>query len=360
MRRAADYDHLVPAGATRLVGGGYAPLRAEFARARWRRPVGNASVRSIHLSLGATDPCGHLGAVLDGVAASGFNGKLVLSLSPLAVGYRDVCARVAAMGGVVLPPDACMAGSMAACDLAIGAGGVGMLERACLGLPQVLVEVAANQRANLAAVAAARGGLVVGPPRPASVAHALRVVLSDRVLRDSLARNGAALCDGLGARRVAMELLDEPCRLRPATIADSDMLFEWQREPGTRRYARDPKPPEPEAHRAWLDARLVDRRCVFLVMEEVGTPRASVRLDWREEEAGFEVSLVVAPGVRGRGYGVRALLLARRLVAGEDLLAHVQAANEASLRSFSRAGYVSAGQPEWYVNRGGRSSWVSA
>jgi GNAT superfamily N-acetyltransferase len=95
-------------------------------------------------------------------------------------------------------------------------------------------------------------------------------------------------------------------------------------------------------------------------MEEVGTPRASVRLDWREEEAGFEVSLVVAPGVRGRGYGVRALLLARRLVAGEDLLAHVQAANEASLRSFSRAGYVSAGQPEWYVNRGGRSSWVSA
>lgn len=360
LRRATEYDDLVPASAARLVGAAYAPLRAGFARERWRRPVDAGEVSTIHLSLGATDPGGHLGTVLDGIEASGFRGRTIVSLSPAAAGYREACTRVDRLGGVVLPADAGMAAAMAACDLAIGAGGVGMLERACLGLPQVLVEVASNQRANLAAMARAGACIVVGPPEAGAVARAVRAVLEDGALREHLGRCGAALCDGLGARRVALEASAGRWRLRLATEADRDVLLEWQLEPGTRRFARDPRPPTPETHRAWIDARLADRRCVFLVMEEDAAPCASVRLDWRKEEEGFEISLVVAPAMRGQGHSVRALSLARRLVAGEDLLAHVQAANEASLRSFERAGYVPAGRPDWYVSRGARQRWDSA
>lgn len=352
MRRAAEYDGLLPAAARRLVGGCYAPLRAGYARARWRRPTGGGDVRSIHLSLGATDPGDHLGTALDGIEASGFDGAVILSLSPTAAGYRHACARVARLGGTVLPHGPGIAAAMAACDLAIGAGGVGMLERACLGLPQLLVEVAANQRANLAAVAAARAALVVGSPDAGAIARALRSLLEDRALREAIANKGSRLCDGLGARRAAMELTNESLRLRLATADDSDILLGWQLDPSTRQYARDPRPPEPDAHRAWMGSRLADRRCIFLVMEEAGRACATIRLDWREEGEGFEVSLVVAPGHRGRGLGTHALGLARRLVAGEDLFAHVKGGNEASLRSFIRAGYVPTGRPEWYASRG--------
>lgn len=352
LRDSIEYARFVPARSARFVGGAYAPLRPMFARARWRRPRDRDDVRSIHLSLGATDPGGGLGSVLEGIEASGFDGDIVVSLSPAARGYGDVCARISNMGGVILPPNTDIASAMSTCDLAIGAGGVGMLERACLGLPQILVEVAANQRSNLAAAEAAEAGIVVRRPDARTIARAVHSIISSHDQRLRMARNSSALCDGLGASRVAMELLGEACRLRLAVAADCATIHEWQSHPTTRRFARDTTIPEFDTHKAWMDAKLADRRCIFLIMEAGDTSCASVRLDWLEDQSGFEVSLVVAPSKRGRGYGARALSLARRLVSGEDLLAHVKQANEASMRSFARAGYIPAGRPDWYISRG--------
>lgn len=352
LRKAESYAGLLPPACRMLLGGEHALLRPGFSHARWRHEAGAEKVQTLLIALGATDPGRHLPMVLRAVAASGYDRRVLAMLAPSAPHYAEVMQQLGEMGGAILAPDADAAMALAGCDLAIGAGGVGLLERACLGLPSLLLGVADNQCDNLAAVAAAGAAIVLPDLQEKAISRNLRKLLDNAGLRAELARSNAMLCDGLGVWRVLLALLGGDLQLRRALPTDSARLLAWQTDPATRRFARDPNPPDPAMHESWYAARLADPLCLFHIVEQAGAAVGMLRLDWQRQRQGFEVSIVIDPARHGQGFGAAALDLARRLVPQENLWAYVKPENAASQRLFAKAGYVASGEADWYLSQG--------
>ena len=128
-------------------------------------------------------------------------------------------------------------------------------------------------------------------------------------------------------------------RLRRATAADADLLLGWANDPATRAASFHPDPIDAAGHESWLAARLASPTTTFWIGEDGGgRPVGQVRVE------GEEISISVAPDLRGRGFG-RALLAAAVEEAGrtlpiERLLARVRVDNPASLSLFAGAGFV--------------------
>jgi RimJ/RimL family protein N-acetyltransferase len=78
-----------------------------------------------------------------------------------------------------------------------------------------------------------------------------------------------------------------------------------------------------------------------------GRPAGMLRLDRREAEASWEISILVAPEFQGMGVGGAALALARELAPGVPLDAAIHPENVASRAMFARAGYAATGD-DWY------------
>jgi UDP-2,4-diacetamido-2,4,6-trideoxy-beta-L-altropyranose hydrolase len=97
-----------------------------------------------------------------------------------------------------------MATLSAQADVAVGAGGGSVWERAVLGLPSIVVPLADNQIA-MTTLLDSYGALVSA--ELADLGRAWTRLIGDAELRRSLAERSASLCDGLGAQRVAEALL---------------------------------------------------------------------------------------------------------------------------------------------------------
>jgi spore coat polysaccharide biosynthesis predicted glycosyltransferase SpsG len=99
-----------------------------------------------------------------------------------------------------------MARLAAEADIAIGAPGSSTWERCTLGLPTLMVLLAPNQRPAAETLAERGAALLVDAEAPdfdAVLDKALMRLLTDAKLRRDLAERSAAICDGLGAGRVA-------------------------------------------------------------------------------------------------------------------------------------------------------------
>jgi spore coat polysaccharide biosynthesis predicted glycosyltransferase SpsG len=103
-----------------------------------------------------------------------------------------------------------MASLMADADIAIGAGGSSVWERATVGLPSATVILAENQRPMIERMAAMGFTLaldVAAGDFEAQLAQAWQVLIADTPTRWRLAEASSELCDGQGAERVAEAVL---------------------------------------------------------------------------------------------------------------------------------------------------------
>jgi UDP-2,4-diacetamido-2,4,6-trideoxy-beta-L-altropyranose hydrolase len=125
--------------------------------------------------------------------------------------------------------------------------------------------------------------------------------------------------------------------LRQATSDDAMTIFEWQISPGTRAYARDPTPPTLAKHLDWFAQKLAspDSRIWMAVRKEHTC--GFVRLDRHGDE--WEVSIVTAPKMRGRGLGKAMLAALDQVSRGDRLVAEILLGNEASHALFRAAGF---------------------
>lgn len=201
-RIAADY----PGRARVLAGAAYALVRPEFLEAKPDRKGGR-----LLISLGLTDVAGITAYVLAKLATvEGWTAADVV-LGPQAQSLefaREVAAHDPRVTLHVETND--MARLIAEADLAIGAGGGSVWERACLGLPTLLLVLAENQRPmarRLAEVGAVLALDVSEPGFDETFDAELDRLLSDEVLRGQLSAASSSLCDGQGAGRVADAVL---------------------------------------------------------------------------------------------------------------------------------------------------------
>src|SRR5262249_26260161 len=125
----------------------------------------------------------------------------------------------------------------------------------------------------------------------------------------ALSCRGQALVDGWGGARVVRHLESAAMRLRPVADEDCRRVWEWANDPAVRAVSFSPEPIPWERHVDWFRGRLRDRHCFYFIGSNgVEDPVGQVRCELTQDEAVLSISL--APGCRGQGYGPRLIWLA--------------------------------------------------
>lgn len=121
-------------------------------------------------------------------------------------------------------------------------------------------------------------------------------------------------------------------KLRPATIDDAQLLFEWRNEPLTRAMSVNTEPVAWETHLKWLSTRLAWSEPGLYVCEDDGSPCGMVRID------DDEISYTVDMNFRGKGLATKMLILARHHFGPKR--ARIKLSNEASAKAATKAGHT--------------------
>jgi UDP-2,4-diacetamido-2,4,6-trideoxy-beta-L-altropyranose hydrolase len=268
-----------------------------------------------------------------------------------------------------LPPVEAIHEEMLAADLVVSAGGTTLWELCCLARPAAVIAVAGNQQPAYDVLRASGAILPAGrePVRDvAELAGRLRSLVAPPGTLREVARRAAEVTDGTGCAVVATILTGlasapaAPLRVRPATEDDAVLLHTWRNDPVVRSLSRSTDPIPLDSHAAWLRASLAAPDRHLLVVETAGsdaTPVATTRYDLLADDSGsrarWEVSITVAPEMRGRGLGSATLQasdawLTTTEPAVREIEAWVRSSNAGSRRLFERNGYrgIESDDPE--------------
>ncbi len=357
-RQIEDYENKTPADCRFLLGADFSLLRPEFRRKR-KQVKTRETIDQILIAPGQTDPHDLASLALNAIKAARPDIKIDIVLGSSAPHLEKLANEAQNFATIHKNIDAnSIAELMIEADLAIGAAGGSGWERCALGLPSLVVVIADNQQTNAAALANAGAARVVGALESLNVdtlSHAITMLDQHPDELAAMSRRAASLCDGRGTIRAALALVPPQTtregatiRLRAVEKTDVKTLFDWQVNPETRRYARNPTPPSWDEHVNWLDTKLNNDDCLFAIVEHNQQPAGAIRLDRNKTD--FEISIVIAPNKRQIGIGTSALALARDLVPTSNILAYVKPDNVASLRLFKAVEYVSSGD-NYYLQR---------
>jgi len=136
--------------------------------------------------------------------------------------------------------------------------------------------------------------------------------------------------------------------LRKAVENDTKDLFDWRNDQDTRNASIDDRPINYQDHEKWMKNVINDRNRLLYIAEEKGAKIGMVRFDIEGEIA--EVSINLAPNMRGKGYGARLLDMAHQKLNAEKknlvVSAKVKASNMASIKTFLKAGYKKTTEKE--------------
>tara|TARA_R110001599_G_scaffold3083_1_gene17214 strand:- start:11062 stop:12579 length:1518 start_codon:yes stop_codon:yes gene_type:complete len=237
-----------------------------------------------------------------------------------------------------------MAGIMLTHSLAIGAPGTTSWERACLGIPNIIIPLADNQLTIAKNLVTANASILVEKDNISS-----ELVSSCKVLIKKWSEFRQAnlkLCDGLGVRRVVMRVnnllleQDNKLSIRRACEGDIKQVFTWQCHARTRKYAITTNAPSWEEHQIWMKQKLksVEDFFYMITLPEHDESVAVIRLD-RIRKAEYIVSIFVSPEHYGQGIAKQALSFVDSIHKDVTLHATVLKDNFASQRLFTSANY---------------------
>jgi RimJ/RimL family protein N-acetyltransferase len=234
-------------------------------------------------------------------------------------------------------------------DLQIGAGGGATWERCCFGVPTLGIVLARNQSVTLPALAE-QGAIALyapaGPAEARGLGKALVPLLADAPRRRAMAERSRQVCDGQGARRVALKLAASTLALRAATVADARRMFDWRNHEETRAVSGNAEKIPWPAHTAWLDRVLADAQRHLFVAEIGGDAVGVIRFDVDADQQA-EVSLYLDPSLTGLGLGPRLLAAGETLMNTRQVAAfraRVLGGNDRSRQMFERSGYRFEGE----------------
>jgi len=153
-----------------------------------------------------------------------------------------------------------------------------------------------------------------------------------------------AMAENIGIEEVSIASIAAAprLRLRRATEADCQLLWEWCNDPVVRAHSFASEAITFAEHRRWLARKIADQGCViFIGCNGSGTAVGQIRYELRDDAA--VVSISVDERVRGRGYGTDILRVTSEKIFAETKLREIHAFikpdNHASLRVFARCGY---------------------
>lgn len=342
------YVALVTTDCEKLLGPKFALLRPEFIEARKYVAVRNGTVRRILVFMGGSDPDNSTEKVLKALnELSQYKLEFDVVLGRQSIHREALQRQCASMPQVAWHEYVSdMAVLMTKADLAVGAGGTALWERACLGLPSLILSIADNQ-IDLAETFGECGfGLYLGHAKNIK-AHEIFQALATMIRSSSMlrhfSRSSMQLTDGHGAERVTRRLTKPDIKIRTAVVEDCENIYRWRNAPEVRLNFFNPNPIRWEDHQNWFYRKLEDPNCILLIGDTDGNPVGVVRYDLKANKA--MVSIYLVPEKIGHGFGASLLQAAdqwiRQYYPGiRRIKAEILTDNVASQETFLAAGYV--------------------
>ena len=240
-------------------------------------------------------------------------------------------------------------------DLCIGAAGVSAYERASLGLPSILIQVADNQKDNITQFEHNKLGECIRLNELDRLHELLKekfLKLSDKEHYQHVFKQCFKNVSPLGIFDVISHVHKKNCyHLSEATIDDMEQVYEWQIYPNARKYARNQDPPSFKAHKSWFEASLKSTHRKMFILKVLDISLGFLRVDFNNESKVNEVSILISHGYYGMGLGKTGLGLLRDKMTGYDLHAFILPENKASIKIFEKCGYKKISE-NWYLNKG--------
>jgi RimJ/RimL family protein N-acetyltransferase len=229
-------------------------------------------------------------------------------------------------------------------QMAIGAAGISSWERACLGIPSIIIQLAENQSTNCSNLVKSGAALSISLSSITSdLLNAYRQLIAKWAKLRSI---NLLLCDGLGASRVLTQIailngsIKNQVILRKAGDGDLSQVFRWQCVPNTRKYALNKLAPTWEEHKFWMADKLGQAQNFFYIIElsDSSANVGVVRLD-RINKGIYLISIIIAPDYYNRGIAKQALFLVDCIHRDITIKATVLDSNLASQKLFTSAKY---------------------
>jgi UDP-2,4-diacetamido-2,4,6-trideoxy-beta-L-altropyranose hydrolase len=331
-----------------LLGPKFALLRKEFWP--WRAPRREIRVEAEHIliTLGGVDPDNvttDTVEALGSMEASGVRATVVIGGSNPHEEEVRTAAKSARVPIDVRQNVDDMAELMADSDIAVSAGGSTCWELAFMGIPNVIVVLAENQKGIARGLDEAGTAVNLGWHEEigtSEIESAVGSLLRNERKRRRMTGEAQALVDGWGTERVVSAMAGE-LFLRPAQEQDCELLWEWANDPVVRERSYNSDPIPLKEHEDWFSGKLKDPSSKIYIAEERGNPVGEVRFDVKEEAA--VVSVVVDSEYRGKGYGTELIRQGTRHFLSESsddyrVDAFIKETNKPSVRVFEKAGYM--------------------
>lgn len=298
------YSGKVPANCRLLLGPHFALLRDEFRLVRENVKPRTGPVKRLLVFFGGVDAENLTTPAIEALASIQGREWQVDVVIGAQHAHRDkILATCSGQGYLCHVQTGRMAELMAAADLAVGAGGVSIWERCCLGLPALSICAADNQDRQI--VDAAAEALLYSPQLEGDITTAISrhvtALIENPLLRNAISRCGMKAVDGHGVIRVAGVMGCCGTVMRIARQEDSANLFKWRNHPSVRMASRDPGEISWTGHQNWFTSVLNDSDRTLLIGERGGVPVGVVRFDVRDDQAAVSIYLVPDAGNSGLG-----------------------------------------------------------
>ena len=329
-----------------LLGPQYALLRDDFLETTRNRDSFSPNVKEILVFMGGVDAGNYTIKVLNALLLSELNTcsiHVVIGQShPDVQGIQEFC-RLHGFFCHVQTKN--MANLMKSADMAIGAGGISVWERAYFGLPTITIELAENQRKQLSD--AAIQGLVYCPDLnkdqwELDLADHIRSLIHNPYLREHISKMCQQSVDGQGVTRV-VDKLTQTIQVRKATLNDLDLLFTWRNHPKIRSVSKNPELISYEEHSAWFKKAIGAEHYTILVASfQTGQDIGVIR--FHQQGTYAEISIYLDPEMLHQGIGAELLRLGEKWMLDNcswltEFRATVLGENMASHRLFQKAAY---------------------
>lgn len=339
-RTIEAYRDLVPPDCKTLTGSDYVLLRKEFTVLRPKALAKRRTtkeVKRILVSMGGSDPGNYTLKALEMIKESGFRGHIDVVLGFSATHYEVVEEYLKTLPNIsTIHTNADMPQLILDADLAIGAAGSSVWERACLGLPQVLMQTADNQTINFSLLKK------IGAHAP----------LSESLKKKSSTVYTLLKIDGFGINRI-VSYLKNPMRLttlsfRQITQDDKEMIYQWQHLEGLRAYCNNPIPPTQKEHRVWFQQRLKQVENPYWIIQHDSYDCGVISLIYDNIWGHYELGWFIIPQYQGKGLGAIAAELAALIVSPFRIHAFVKKDNLFSHKALRKSGFLTRDGENYY------------
>ena len=234
-----------------------------------------------------------------------------------------------------------IAEEIAECEIAIGAGGVSLLERSSLGVPSILYAIAENQK-HICEEYDSRGlGYMITKgeqDESTKLGSVIEELLNTETLYQKSKLN-RKLVNVHGTNRVVTQLL-RYCNFitsDKASIDDAPFIYDCRYKAIKSAFYINPDIPSFHCHLTWFRSALRDKLYRHIIFRAGWIKYGYVRLDIQKEYA--EISIYVHPKYRGRGLGEIMLTKICEQQTGKTFRAYVHVDNSSSLNLFLNNGF---------------------